>query len=271
MNIGELYSRALRECLEETHTTLKCPLVDWSHINVHDLLNKNIRNTIQGEWEAAVFTIPYHQTIWGMVFFNLLGDKVMQIFQVQGKRLRVLDIGCGSSKHFRNMFEGIAGVSPDTLSYVSIDKEPKLNDIAMVSDLNISCDDPMTCCHIRWVLGHTARKHIMMDVFDNTHKFILESGDIMILDIEPHGKEWEVYQKFVPHMNKHHILILKCIGHMSHGFQSKMATDFIEHITECSDLRILETASWFWSEELDYAVLNVYPRDVVLVIERQDM
>lgn len=256
-----MLSQLLRQSLQEADF-LKCSLVDWSCIGgIQGLMSGKTRKTfLDGERDAFLYAYDkYYQSIWGTVFFNLLGEKLLAFSLSRQRKLHVLDVGCGASKHFCNMFEGLPDISPDTCLYTSIDKEKELTSIETTDDINKN--------RLEWLGQHVDRKHITMDVFDQKNSNTLGDNDLMIIDIEPHGKEWEVYQKFLPYMNQTHMLILKCIGNMC-SFGSEYAETFISKVNESEHLKIIDQAAWFWSQEKDYEVLNIYPRDVVLVIEK---
>jgi len=249
MNKSSLFAKALQESLSEADH-LKCSLTDWSNIGgVSTLLDKT---KTQSVFPIELITKPwlyaydnYHQTIWGVVFFNLLGEKTLQSFV----KLSVLDVGCGTSKQFQNMFKDVPGVSKDTLKYTSIDINPNI-------------------VRPSWVKEHCEEHHIIADVFDNDSVIALKGTyDIVIIDIEPHSKECEIYERFLPYMKQHHMIVLKCIGFRD-LYGSKLAKDFISYITEVKKLRLLGKAFWEWScRKEEYAILNVYPSDVVLIVE----
>lgn len=264
-------SAILHECVKEADT-LKCLLADWSNIGGIDALKTiPFQHICNNEYREAWLTAydNYHQTIWGTVFFNLLGEKLLAQCISHKQRLHVLDVGCGTSQLFRNMFHKNDDISKEACSYVSIDKCPELNGIITMPNIDFTVSDPIRRRDLRWVAEHCDRSHTMMDVFDtNSHLDApLNSHNIMIIDIEPHGREWEVYQRFLPYMKQCHILILKCVGFID-LFASNMALDFISKVNESADIDIHDQVAWLWSQDRDFECLNIYPRDVVLVMKK---
>jgi len=82
------------------------------------------------------------------------------------------------------------------------------------------------------------RTHISADVFHYTfipalEKITVGGGkfDVLIIDVEPHGKEMRIYDAVVPFLAKDHLVILKCVGCMD-MYGSSLADTFIEKMRE---------------------------------------
>lgn len=283
--------------------TLKCPLHDWSAIGglegmIHYIKTKLPKQTKKKYMEGYVRSYDeFHQTLYGVVLFNIIGARILDMFNKQGKEVRVLDVGCGTSRHFGNMFKGHNGCTKQTCAYVGIDNS---EDIASVvnskSKHGCACDcicelkckdyklfrdycDALTRFYHKqrmgWMCDHVQHKHVAMDVFtDVPHNISNDHFDIMILDIEPHGREWEVYEKFICKMKDEHLVILKCIGNMDMS-ASRFVYDFIDNVQDHGEVEVIKHFGWLWDRDnmhLDgdrsFMILNIWPRDVVCVMKK---
>lgn len=262
------YKHVLQQCRNEANT-LKCAIADWSEIGgIEGLLSIQNQRQVHKLYQEAWLKCyqEYHQTIWGTVFFNLLGEKLLSY----GRKLNVLDVGCATSQVFRSLFQQHPNMSREMCSYVSIDKCPELNDIISEPYIEITLADAHRRRDLRWVAEHCDRKHIMMDVFDtDCHiDMCLNTQDIIIIDIEPHGKEWDVYERFLPYMKPCHIVILKCVAYID-LFGPQMALNFISKVEESNAVRIYDTVEWLLTFGADFNNrMNVYPRDLVFVMSK---
>ncbi len=126
MNDSKALSKVLQHCVAKADA-LKCPVVDWSDIGGIDALLSRNYDVVGYSGAYLKAYDNYYQTIWETVFFNLLGEQLLHLAQSQNQSISILDIGCSTSKHFRNMFDCVSNANAQTLSYVSIDKDPKLN------------------------------------------------------------------------------------------------------------------------------------------------
>lgn len=128
----------------------------------------------------------FKKTKYTTSLWELLGKELLT------QPLNILDVGCGSgiTSHF---IIGKANVN----KYHSIDL--KYNNSSFLKD---------QWCQIRDC------KHFCRDVFvdDLTHDLEIGEYHIVIIDIEPHGKEIEVYEKIKVYMHSAHLCILTCIG-----------------------------------------------------------
>lgn len=150
--------------------------------------------------ENYVFWDTLKETKFSYVFLKILGSNLFC------KRLHVLDVGSGKSSTSRT----IAG-DHEVGKYHSIDWgmeesrfEGKSNDI----------------------------KHYRMDVYghDVTKDMPLNTFDVIIIDIEPHGQEIFIYTKLRPAMKATHMCVLKHIGSLDSG--SHMADRFLGHFID---------------------------------------
>jgi hypothetical protein len=167
----------------------------------------------------------YKETMWAVVFHNLLLEYI-----TSHKSVRILDVGCGDSRHFQAMSKGI---DPEKITqYTTIDKKSR-----------------------------DQGDHIQGDIFELTPDALQKYGadyDIVIMDIEPHGRELEVYDKVYPLLNTEHIVICKCIAFID-LYGPSMANRFLCDLQQ--NRGILYT--FFGVSELNYMT-----RDVVAIVHK---
>jgi len=171
----------------------------------------------------------YRDNMWSVVFHNLLFEHI-----TANTSVRVLDVGCGESRQFRAMCKGID--TQKVSQYTTIDKES-------------GKEYPLV-----------PHKHITCDVFELTTDELMKYGgdyDILIMDIEPHGKEREVYDIVYPALKPQHIVICKCIGFID-LYGAGMANRFL---IELRDRNILHS---FWGS----CDLSYLTRDVVAIVNK---
>lgn len=131
--------------------------------------------------------------------------------QISG--LSILDIGSGTFMTARAILEN----SNSNVSYCSIDKNENINPINILNDLITNNK-----------INHF--EHHYHDVFEtdfDSKLSLTKKYDIMLIDIEPHGREIEVYEKFKKFMNNEHLCILKHVAFID-LFGSSFADKFIE-------------------------------------------
>lgn len=185
-----------------------------------------------------------YSSIWEMCFFNLIAEYICDnIKQCDNVRpLRVLDIGCGKdSSHFSFMFANI----DHEIEYVSIDKE---------SDTYFTAPE---------YLNQITRNHITCDIFETDmitelmKKYPDDYFDIVLLDIEPHGKETEIYDLIYKYLNKNHIAIFECIAFID-LYGSAIGDKVIEHMETKGIL-----SDYFGVFEINYLT-----RDIVTIVTK---
>jgi SAM-dependent methyltransferase len=123
------------------------------------------------------------------------------------RQVHVLDIGCGKGMTVQCFLKD--AITP--ISYTSVDKNQKpdlLNDKI------------------------ETRNHMKIDVFDVTDielelELVPNTYDVIFLDIEPHGNEIQVYERFKPFMKSTHMCILKHVSWLD-LFGSNFAENFID-------------------------------------------
>ena len=229
----------LSQCLHDAVVNaknLKSKGFDWSNIDLHHIFSsfRNAHpNFLTPKFDDRTTEIyckafleaydNYHNTMWGVVFSNLLCEYVMQNIP----KLNILDIGCGKSTHYKAMSMGLGN-----MNYVSIDKLP----------------------------SNVSKNHYTFDIFDETfsenfHDTFKDTFDIVIIDIEPHGKEVEIYNRILPCMKNEHIVFLKCIGAMD-LYGSGLASNLL-----LENKHMLH--SYFGMYEFNYIM-----RDVVAVMKK---
>eukprot|EP00798_Chlamydomonas_sp_ICE-L_P028683 gene28683-biopygen32594 len=130
-------------------------------------------------------------------FSSALMNQVGLAASSDRKPLRIIDVGCGR----RTSAGQIASLIPAaSAEYTCIDKAmPETCGFAARS-LKLACGVGMT--------------EILGDVFDETTTTDLVSRssnrfDLVIIDVEPHGREIDVYEKIVGHLADTHLVLLK--------------------------------------------------------------
>lgn len=248
---------------------LKSRGYDWSNVNILkaaiDINNTCSFNNSNKKWQyndgiedvkddsnMEAYRLAYLECcdrhkyggIWEMCFFNLIAEYVCDILLKQHNNhpLRVLDIGCGKdSSHFSFMF---ANIDHD-IEYVSIDKE---------SDTYFTAPEH---------LNHVIRNHITCDIFETDvitelmKNYPDDYFDIVLLDIEPHGKETEIYDLFYKYLNKNHIAIFECIAFID-LYGSAMGDKVLDHMETKGVL-----SDYFGVFEINYLT-----RDIVAIVTK---
>jgi hypothetical protein len=235
----DAYAECLRRALLNAKH-LKSKGFDWSQGCLYDIvqIQKNVK-IITPRCTHPLFKPDTHQhyikgfreaydkfkdTMWAVVFQNLLFEYI-----TDHKRVRVLDVGCGDSRHFQAMCKGI---DPDKIiQYTTIDKKSRSGD------------------------------HIEGDIFALTPDELQKYGgeyDVVIMDIEPHGKELEVYDRVYPLLSTEHVVICKCVGFID-LYGPSLANRFLKELQQ--NMGILYT--FFGVCELNYLT-----RDVVAIVNK---
>jgi len=203
---------------------LKSGIADWSGIG--DLRDRATKGSLHMEAYIRSYA-EFRQTIWGATYINLLGKHVQQQLD---RTVNVLDVGSGKCKTIRNMTNGNM---ENAFDYVSIDH---------ATDHNIF-----------------GSRHFKADVFTDT----IDLGndyqfDVLIIDIEPHGKEIEIYEKLAMYGAPKHVVILKCVGWMD-TMVTTLADRFLNHLKDSNRL-------------IDYFGIgdsNFFTRDVTIIASRE--
>ena len=136
----------------------------------------------------------FKNTEWGVALNRGLGRALVARL---GRPVRVLDIGCGTHGRF---FASLA-LAQQECRYCSVDLAPRL-------------PSP---------LG--ANAHVVGDAFDPETIAAIpddetsEGYDVVILDVEPHGREFELHAALVGagKLAREHLVVLQCIAHMNTG------------------------------------------------------
>jgi hypothetical protein len=229
-----MIQKALIEAVENAHT-LKSHAGDWNN-------QEPAKN-----W--CMCYDMYHQTTWGATLLNLLGHNLL------GQPLAILELGSGDHKTFKNLVTGIVN---SKIVYHSVDRKPSLGVLIPKSAIDYKDDDTdifqesnvmtsLTRTIVKWnkqILNKDIRVierplehiHHQHDVFDGTDLQLPHNTfDVLIVDIEPHGREIELVDIFEPYMKDEYLIIFKCIGNMD-LYGSTMADNVLRHLRQASKL-----------------------------------
>lgn len=161
----------------------------------HAMSNANTLKSNIGDWSdvastKAIITASdsYKQTPWGATFTSLVGEQLLEP--------SILDIGSGKSATFKNL---IGENGKKVANYVSID---------------IQVSEETSKALLVDVAGLKHHKHIQADIFELPLNWFVDHKkfDVVIIDIEPHGREIDVYDVIADNMKDIHLIILKCVG-----------------------------------------------------------
>lgn len=179
----------------------------------------------------------YLQEPWGAWFTQEVGTRILQHMSKKQRTLNVLEVGSGkASKTYRNLFGDVQTCQtyPDIdIEYVTIDKNPE--------------------CVPTYVY----------DILETTQEFEVHSilqptyFDVVIIDVEPHGKEQTIYSRIKHAIKDPALIIFKCIGHMDMYGSSLARTmlDTIYHEGKVEDALLL-------SYDEHVTILSMMFRDV---------
>jgi len=195
---------------------------------VGDLSKKSINTYLSTTQDVKSFVYHnYHQELWGATMTSILGQKCLELFH----EVHVLHVGSGKHKTVYNLFDGTESAT-GSIVYHSIDREesPKVSIRVPRKDNAIYEEDfePDRLQSLIWlnkaigvdlhvepqIVKHT---HHVFDAFDTGYPdtvLPLDSFHMMIIDIEPHGREWEIFSNYERYMCEQYIVIFKCIGCM---------------------------------------------------------
>lgn len=119
--------------------------------------------------------------------------------------VRILDVGCGQLRTISMLVDN--GLLPVT--YAGIDKR---------LDCGVLSEAITRISSTRF----TAKDYVDVDKSDLGP----EGYDVLIVDIEPHGREVHVYERFKSFMKRTHLCILKHVGSLD-GYGSYLADNFL--------------------------------------------
>lgn len=222
------YIKAIRNAIQDANS-LKSGIADWSYLcdmNEACLSTKYMDVYMDAKIHAYD---NYKQSIWGATYMNLLGKHIMSNMD---HKANILELGSAECMTIQNMTKG---VQKSMFEYISIDRATDSN------------------CF--------GSKHIKADVFDVSDALELSDDyrfDILILDVEPHGKEIEIYKKFAKYGATHHVVILKCVGFID-LYGAYYADHFLNHLKNTNRL-----VDYFGIVENNY-----FTRDVTVVVSRE--
>lgn len=122
-----------------------------------------------------------------------------------GKPLSLLDVGCGMQRTTSMLVDH--GLNLDV--YTAIDKRSE--------------------CGQSEAMSKISKARFVCKNYEEVDESDLEGGsyDLIIVDIEPHGREEQVYERFKRFMKPVHLCILKHVGSMA-LYGSAMADRFID-------------------------------------------
>ena len=160
----------------------------------------------------------YKQTPWGATFTSLVGEYLIS----SSLGNNILDVGSGRSSTFKNLMSGHDfSRSTSQKRYLSIDNkvtEAESAALWLFGSPELQCFD---------------KRHIHADVFallpdwvPTGHKF-----DVVIIDIEPHGREIQAYDAVASALTDVHLIVLKCIGSME-MWHTGLADFFLREMLE---------------------------------------
>jgi SAM-dependent methyltransferase len=163
------------------------------------------------------------------------------VYNNLGKNMNIksiLDIGCGTGMTIKCLLKEVK--SP--VNYTSID----FKQIPDIENLKINT----------W-------KHIDQDFFEIDFSLFTDTYDIVIIDIEPHGKEIDVYEKLKHLMNVEHLCILKHVSYID-LYGACLADKFIhKYIREIKDY-FAESNNCSYSNIRDVFVIFGMNQDIQL-------
>ena len=141
----------------------------------------------------------YKTSEWAVALNRRLGSSVIARM---GRPLRVLDVGCGEHQRF---FSSLS-LDESRWDYCSVDLSTRPLSFGV---------------------------HVVGDVFDpETVKKLSGGFDVILIDVEPHGREFELYEALIRagKLARTHMVVLQCIGHMGTG-GAYMADQFMDALS----------------------------------------
>ena len=147
----------------------------------------------------------FGDTLWGCTFKNILGRELCK-----DRVIRILDVGCGKKTTYNNIVCGNGGTDGEggsaSFTYTSIDVNKEV-----APDI---CGDVFV-----------DREMILEALRDKE----VEKFNMLILDIEPHGHEIDLFEMFKEFLATEYIIVFKCIAVID-LYGSMMAHRVLEHM-----------------------------------------
>lgn len=239
--MGSIFQKSLIEAVANA-CTLKSHAGDWFD------KGKDNRMVYSSAWCMCYDT--YHQTMWGSTLVNVLGHGLVDAATAP---LAILELGSGGHTTFKNL---TAGIVNHKIVYHSVDRNPSpgvLIPRSAIDDGDTANPDvihesgsmtTLTRTLVEWnklLLGKDIRVverplehvHHQQDVFGEKAWMDAELPrdrfDVLIVDIEPHGREVELVDMFEPYMKAEYLIIFKCIGTMD-LYGSGLADKALRHL-----------------------------------------
>lgn len=186
---------------EKKANSLNCNFGDFSQNNDKALIHYRERFKVNSLWE--------------LVFRNNLGEALQQFQKNESAQdINIIDIGCGDQNYIQ------------TLKYMNFFNHTYLG----IDIKSISTDS------ITGTFGCKEDKFVCADILNKDSLSLPDRKyDIIIIDVEPHGKEWNIYQKFLPYLSNIHLIILQCVGYID-GFGDYYAKNFLYQLNERNGL-----------------------------------
>ena len=132
----------------------------------------------------------FKNTEWGVELNRRLG---LALVARLGRKVRVLDVGCGATgRFFSNL---LLETSAADWEYCSVDLLPRES-------------------------SHSFGMHVTGDIFDaGTVACVPGEFDVVIVDVEPHGREFEIHEALVKggKLARMHLVVTQCIGRLTTG------------------------------------------------------
>ena len=193
----------------------------------------------------AAATAKFQKNIANYFFLRIIiinkqyGDNLIgkYISENSGDPIRILDVGSGQSMTFKNI---ASGNNASHFEYTSIDNAFDNTDHLFQGD--------------EWYTVKRLHIHadILLDTIELSTRF-----ETIIIDVEPHAHEIEIYEKVYDNLADDHFIILKCIGRMD-MYGTSLADKFIDYLINKNVL-----VDHFAIYEGDYFI-----RDVLVVVSK---
>lgn len=201
---------------------LKSTIEKWRRVKCRDM------------YEFSATCDQFSESKISATFLKTLGDEMFN-----KRRLSILDVGCGRSKT-GSLLVGSAEIE----KYHGIDYIDKSGEFL----------------HNFQQKQIKELKFFQRDIYmDDLDDFEHDTYDIVIIDVEPHGKEIEIYQKIHHLMKPAHFCLLKHIGYID-LYSSAFADYFLDKHINSGNI-------------FDYfaeAGLHIDTRDIFVIMSREE-
>jgi hypothetical protein len=127
-------------------------------------------------------------------------------------RVKILDVGCGP----RTSAGRLVSLVPDCgATYACIDSAMPSPSPLAAREIERACGSDVT--------------ELRLDVFESDLAPLLPPHhyDVVVIDVEPHGREVELYERLLPHVADTHVVLLKHVGRLD-LFGSGLADAFLD-------------------------------------------